>query len=142
MRLWHKDLISLLPKQQLLSQWREVCCIAKNISVNGTPNHILVNKIMDYPIEHFHRYAQEIAYEMQRRGYKCNIDKFQSYNKNGVRFINMPSHIDLYKGWHTNRYLRECLNNLEEKAMCGGVPLDEWKIIYDEYGEQFELWTN
>ena len=50
MRLWHKDLIPVLPRQQLLSQWRECCCIARNIVENGTPNHILVNKILDYPI--------------------------------------------------------------------------------------------
>ena len=41
MRLWHKDLIPYLPKQQLISQWRECCCIAKNIADNGTPNHLL-----------------------------------------------------------------------------------------------------
>lgn len=31
MRLWHKDLIKVLPKEQLLGQWRELACIAKNI---------------------------------------------------------------------------------------------------------------
>ena len=39
MRLWHKDLIDVLPRQQLISQWREICCIAKNIAEKGTPNH-------------------------------------------------------------------------------------------------------
>ena len=47
MRLWHKDLIPVLPRQQLIGQWRECCLIAKQISEKGTPNHILVNKIMD-----------------------------------------------------------------------------------------------
>jgi uncharacterized protein (TIGR02328 family) len=32
MRLWHKDLISVLPRQQLLGQWRECCLIARNIA--------------------------------------------------------------------------------------------------------------
>lgn len=54
MRLWHKDLIQILPKNQLLSQWRECCCIAKNIAIN----HILVNKIMDYGIAHFYSYTK------------------------------------------------------------------------------------
>ena len=49
MRCWHKDLISVLPKQQLLGQWRECCLIAKNIAEQGTPNHILVNRIFNYP---------------------------------------------------------------------------------------------
>ena len=57
MRLWHKYLIPYLPKQQLLGQWRECCCIARNININGTPNHILVNKIIDYPYSHKNTYA-------------------------------------------------------------------------------------
>ena len=48
MRLWHKDLIAFLPRKQLLGQWRECCAIARNIAVNGTPNHVLVNKVLDY----------------------------------------------------------------------------------------------
>ena len=50
MRLWHKDLISCLPRLQLIGQWRECCLIAKNIAEKGTPNHLLVNKIISYPI--------------------------------------------------------------------------------------------
>jgi uncharacterized protein (TIGR02328 family) len=53
LRLWHYSLLPYLPRQQLLSQWRECCCIAKSITEKGTLNHILVNKIMDYPIDHF-----------------------------------------------------------------------------------------
>ena len=79
MRLWHKDLIHVLPRQQLLSQWRECCCIARNIAVNGTPNHLLVNKILDYPIYHFTNYAQFICWEMKRRNYKCNETTFSKY---------------------------------------------------------------
>ena len=44
MRLWHKNLICCLPRQQLLSQWRELKCIVKYNKEKGTPNHILVNK--------------------------------------------------------------------------------------------------
>ena len=51
-RLWHKDLIQYLPRQQLLGQWREVCAIARNIAVNGTTNHVLVNKVLDYGAGH------------------------------------------------------------------------------------------
>ena len=69
MRLWHKDLISVLPRQQLLGQWRECCLIAKNIAEKGTPNHILVNKIMDYPIDYFIYYSEMIVTEMFKRKY-------------------------------------------------------------------------
>ena len=43
MRLWHIDLISVLPREQLVAQWRELSAIAGAIQKKGTPNHILVN---------------------------------------------------------------------------------------------------
>ena len=52
MRLWHKDLIKVLPNNQLIGQWRECCAIAVNIKNKGFPNHILVNRIMDYKRSH------------------------------------------------------------------------------------------
>ena len=35
MRLWHKDLVTVLPRMQLLGQWRECCLIAKSIKGKG-----------------------------------------------------------------------------------------------------------
>lgn len=77
MRLWHKDLIQILPKNQLLSQWRECCCIARNIAVNGTPNHILVNKIMDYGIAHFYSYTKLVYLEWAECCYNGVIREMQ-----------------------------------------------------------------
>lgn len=70
MRLWHKDFITALPKAQLVAQWRELSAAAGNILTKGTPNHILVNKIMDYPLDHFITYAKLIREEMTKRGYR------------------------------------------------------------------------
>lgn len=60
MRLWHIDLIPYLPRLQLISQWRECCCIAKNIADKGTPNHLLVNKVLDYDSSDFEFYCKSI----------------------------------------------------------------------------------
>lgn len=85
MRLWHKDLIDVLPRQQLLSQWRECCCIAKNIADNGTPNHILVNKILEYSHCDFINYCCKIIKEMNNRKYlisNSSVDKlFSNFRK-------------------------------------------------------------
>ena len=59
MRIWHKSLIPALPREQLVAQWRELSAIAGNLSTKGTPNHILVNKVLDYPRDHFVSYAQK-----------------------------------------------------------------------------------
>ena len=129
MRLWHKDLIQYLPRQQLLGQWREVCAIARNIEKNGTPNHVLVNKIMDYPEEHFNRYGYMIYEEMLKRGYRADWERFTM--RDGL--VLLADERDLFKDWHTSRYLRQCLSNLQEKADCGVIPQDEWERITDEW---------
>ena len=124
MRLWHKDLIPFLPRQQLLSQWRECCCIAHDIMENGTPGHILVNPIMDYTIQHFITYTYHVTQEMQRRGYNVNKKCFEQYWK-----LDDIIKTDLFPGWHNDRYLCQCYYNLQEKYDRGGLTEDEWKAI-------------
>lgn len=143
MRLWHKDLITLLPNKQLIAQWRELCAIAKNIDKKGTPNHLLVNKVLDYPPLHFILYANAVIAEMRHRNFKpseqsyetfasCidrNINKFDMYT-----FQYVPNEIsDAYRDWHNDRYLVQCYHNLEEKYDCGGIPKDEWLPICNKY---------
>lgn len=128
MRLWHKDLIPVLPRQQLLGQWRECCLIAKQISETGTPNHLLVNKIMDYPIEDFFTYGYGVFQEMYNRGYHADFGKFIRYfdaktlNENNVTG-------NYFENWHNDRYLKQCFYNLQEKYDCGGISEEEWHDI-------------
>lgn len=130
MRLWHKDLIDVLPRQQLLGQWRECCLIAKNIAENGTPNHLLVNRIMDYPPEHFFSYAKWIESEMKHRGYKCDFEKFNKWYKQ-IKNAECVWHRkeDILNNWHDNEYFIQCVYNLEEKFDCGGMTEEEWDKI-------------
>ena len=132
MRCWHQSLISYLPRQQLLGQWRECCCIAKNIAEKGTPNHILVNKVVDYPIEHFISYSYFVFVEMAQRGYKCNTANFKKWLSN-QSFIPTKNGYELFSEWHNNRYLIQCMFNLEEKHDCQGVTNDEWNTLLEGY---------
>lgn len=136
MRLWHKDLIPVLPRQQLIGQWRECCLIAKQISEKGTPNHILVNKIMDYPIVHLYRYGRIVYAQMMKRGYKADWFKFSEYSC----FDDISSEYqwdDLFENWHNDRYLKQCYFNLQEKFDCDGIGLIEWEKIA-EFIEKYE----
>lgn len=132
MRCWHKDLIPVLPRQQLLGQWRECCLIAKNIAEKGTPNHLLVNRIMDYPLDDFYTYCYLVKCEMDNRGYKTNAKKLYKNlfsTRPGEPFcLNVLQPI--FKGWHDRRYLQQCFFNLQEKYDCGGISSDEWETIY------------
>lgn len=149
MRLWHKDLIPYLPKQQLLGQWREICCIAASLAVDHTPNHILVNPIIDYPPEHFESFCNLVMSEMKKRKYEIG-DQALNTLKNNIRawrlylgqelpfdYVDQDWGLDLgepiYSDWHNNRYLRQCYHNLEEKYDRGGIPTDEWMRIFSNF---------
>lgn len=115
MRLWHKDLIPVLPRQQLIGQWRECCLIAKQISEKGEPNHILVNKIMDYPLSHLCYYGRLIECELASRGYKVHGDCFDKWlrNEKGAVPYPYPEFEDLFKDWHNDR-----LSDERQRVVC------------------------
>lgn len=139
MRLWHKDLIHYLPRQQLVGQWRELCLIAKNIDEKKTPNHVLVNRVLDYPSEDLFTYGMAVAAEMKKRGYRTKLDSMKdftahllNYDKDACQYLEMDF---VFFDWHTVRYLRQCLFNLQEKADCGAIPPEEWKRIENHFKE-------
>lgn len=135
MRLWHKDLIPVLPKKQLLGQWRECCAIARNIAVHGTPKHLLVNKVMAYPLElDFYMYGEMVIAELKKRGYTINSLSLNNYYEhlqaacNNAAYKWDPDH-EVFAGWHNDKYLLQCFYNLQEKYDCGGIPEDEWHAV-------------
>ena len=136
MRLWHKDLIKALPREQLVAQWRELSAIAGNLNTKGTPNHILVNKVLDYPREHFISYALYVRQEMTRRGYRTMEsvwNKIYCTRESDYGEIEIVPLEDLFPGWHNDRYLEQCYFNLEEKYDCGGVDEEKFQEIQNVY---------
>jgi len=139
MRLWHKDLIPVLPRKQLLAQWRECVLIAKNLAEKGTPNHILVNRILDYPAWHFERYGHLIEEEMIKRGYnitEISRFKFDAYTTSwAMSKGNAKFYVDeIFKYWHNDTYLLQCFSNLQEKYNCGGITQEEYdKVVHSVY---------
>lgn len=134
MRLWHKALIPVLPRQQLLGQWRELCLIAKNLAVRGTPNHILVNRITELPKWHLMSYALLVAIECECRGYKIDRYRFfkwfDQWHDGTIKTGDVP-YEDIYFTWHNDRYLLQCYYNLQEKYDCGAISKADWLKIED-----------
>ena len=120
----------------MLSQLRECVAISKSIYEKGTPNHILVNKIMDYDLSEFRIYCNMVIYEMIcNRSYTVStktIKKLQDYIDFEIDSTVIENKI--FENWHNNRYLRQCLFNLQEKADCNGITIDEWQRIKDKFG--------
>ena len=132
MRLWHVKMLDVLPKEQLVSQWREVSAIAGAIQKNGTPNHILVNFVLDYDYDHFISYTYYLRQEMTKRGYRTMNNVWEKIISLKPNYNLLPID-EIYKNRMDNLYLIICFYNLYEKFMCGGfseiVPILE-KVKY------------
>ena len=141
MRLFHIDLIDVLPRQQLLGQWRELNSIFKKQN-----KHILINFIYDYPIEDLLSYSLTIIQEFEKRKYKIKtmenfIDYFFINTLNKTKFDLSNINAKPFKNKMNKIYLRQCIYNLEEKAMCDGISKNEWLKIYNKFKYDFDLWN-
>lgn len=133
MRLWHKDLIEVLPRQQLLGQWRELNSIYKK-----QDKHILINFVYEYDFGHLLGYNNIVIAEMEKRGYKINLDNADNYFKPLIKEnhgYKIPFYECLFEEKMNERYLKQCLYNLQEKYDCGGITQEEWQKIEDKFGE-------
>lgn len=143
MRLWHKDLIPYLPQQQLVAQWRECCAIASCLAKDHTPNHILVNPVLEYDPAHYISFCSLVFKEAYERGYSIadrsrkkledDLRAWQLYLKDSLPWEledKIPvAYNKLFEDWHNERYLIQCYYNLEEKYDRGGINDDEWSKI-------------
>lgn len=127
-RIWHVDLIDVLPRQQLVAQWRELNSIFKK-----QDNHILINFVYDCPKEHLMYYSNLIIDEFYKRGYK--IKSFDNYNTyfEGIQAPVYIAPCNLFNGKMNDRYLRQCFYNLQEKFDCKGITEEEWIPIRDKF---------
>ena len=134
MRLWHYRLIDVLPRQQLLGQWRELNSIFKK-----QDKHILINYIYDYPKNYLKEYAITVKDEMYKRGFKINnLANYHNYfnHDNPIGTANYCFVVavgnERFKE-HNNEYLTICYYNLKEKYLRGGVTEQEWQKIENRY---------
>ena len=128
MKLRHKNLIAVLPKEQLVAQWRELSAIAGSIQKKGTPNHILVNFVLEYDYNHFISYAAEVREEMTRRGYRTMEKVWEKITSLKPEYKRLP-HNEIYKEKMDEVYLTICYYNLYEKYLCNGIKDSDFKEI-------------
>ena len=147
MRLWHYELLPYLPDLQFKGQLRELVAIMHDWRDKGTTNHILINKVMEYPKEDLFRYAVVYDAECLERYRKSIGEKIK---REFVEFCpNRHSCLSyhIFKGWHTKEYLRSNMANLWEKHFMGVGKSrntdEEWKRLCEGYknitGEEYEI---
>ena len=128
MRLWSYQLIPVLPNKMLVSQWRECIAIKKQWE-KGTLKHRLVSYVMKHDDEYFAKYVDLVRSEMGRRGIKYQNKYFSEM----ICFYGFDSKYKNYPE-HNDRYLKQCLYNLQEKADRGIITQEEWQKIEDKFG--------
>lgn len=125
MRLWHQDLLVLLPRQQLLGQHRECCALRGG---GWGVRHATVNYVFAHPLAELVRYHFLVIDEMERRGY--HVD--QKWREAGYRGRRLPQETvvlaspalpGLIYAEHDEAYLQSCLENLASKGVHLASPL-------------------
>lgn len=123
MRLWHENLIPLLPRQQLLGQHREAAALRGN---GWKRPHRTVDYVFNYPMLHLVAYHFLVMEEMERRGYRVD-PKWKQAGYRGLRCEPMTYSNEelqqchsmkspIYRE-HNDKYLQECVENLKQKGI-------------------------
>lgn len=144
MRLWSWQLLGSLPDMQFRGQWRELVAVMRDWRDKKTTNHLLINRVMEYPKQDLAGYYLLYREEYQRRYGK---DVPESINAEFYDFCEGASNKPPFKGWHNKEYLRVCLSNLYEKHHFGigksRVNDEEWKRLCEGYkditGEEYKI---
>ena len=146
MRLWHYALLPYLPDLQFKGQLRELVAIMRAWRDDGKTNHLLINRVMEYPKSELVQYyiEYELRY-MQRYGkHPTQVAKywneFRNFNdaKTGKKYLD---------DWHNKEYLRVCVCNLYEKYHFGvgksKISQAEWDRVLQGYkeitGEEYKI---
>jgi hypothetical protein len=120
---------------------------------DGTTNHLLINRVMDYPKadlssyfvfyhrEYCRRYGDhKISFETVQEflgfsDYKVNDDFF--IRPYGGYPIGVDFNVPLFPGWHDDEYLKICMANLYEKhEKAKGktqISQKEWQRVLEGY---------
>lgn len=117
MRLWHKDLISRLPRKQLIGQHRECCALRGK---GWGKKHSVVNYVFVHEYGMLFNYHQLVMNEMLNRGYYVSEEWFNPCYRGKLIGVDNTSFTKLCaKNYseHNPEYLKECLDNLKSKGI-------------------------
>lgn len=145
MRIWHYALLPYLPDMQFRGQLRELVVIMHDWRDKGQTNHLIINKVMEYPKNDLIRYF--LHYEaLYHTRYGKMLPKqwaeFKAFD-DGTR----SAESGLFAGWHTKDYLRSNMANLWEKYYTSvgksRITDAEWARLCEGYktitGEDYEI---
>lgn len=126
-RLWHYKLLPVLPDKMLVAEWRE-CLAIKRQWEKGTLKHRLVSYVKNWNKGYFGVYVALVVSELAKRNIKFQdkyLDEFKEFCQNDLIDVGVR-----YKE-HNDRYLKQCLYNLQEKYDRGIITEEEWERVLE-----------
>ena len=146
MRLWSWQLLPYLSDLQFEGQLREITAIMRDWRDRGKTNHLLINRVMEYPKADLYRYFCEYEAEYFKR-YGRTLDRYSSEFGRFANWSVDTKNNTIFDGWHNKEYLRVCLSNLYEKHTFGigksRITDEEWQRLCEGYktitGEEYKI---
>lgn len=140
MRLWHYKLLQFLPDAQFKGQLRELVAIMHDWRDKGKTNHLLINRVMEYPKEELYHYWVGYRDEWYKRGLRDLShydDEFYGFSNGGYWYSECRIEFPYEAEWHNKEYLRVCMANLYEKHNFGigksRITDEEWQRLCEGY---------
>ena len=146
MRLWSWQLLPYLSDLQFKGQLREITVIIRDWRDRGKTNHLLINRVMEYPKADLYRYFCEYEAEYFKR-YGRTLDRYSSEFGRFANWSVDTKNNTIFEGWHNKEYLRICMSNLAEKHFYGigksRITDEEWQRLCEGYkaitGEEYKI---
>lgn len=136
MRLWSVDILEFLPDIQFKWQLREMMLVLHQWRDEGKTNHLLINKVMEYPKNDFARYFVHYEALYHKRYGKWLTKQWEEFKAFDDTPLDKRSE-GVFTGWHNKEYLRVCMTNLYEKHVFGvgksRITDEEWQRLVDGY---------
>ncbi len=136
MRIWHYDLLPYLPDLQFKGQLREMMLILHQWRDKGKTNHLLINKVMEYPKNDFARYFlwyEAIYHKKYGKWLTKQWEEFKAFDDTPIN----ERSSGCFGGWHNKEYLRSNMANLWEKHVFGvgksRISDEAWQRLIDGY---------
>lgn len=146
MRIFHYALLPYLPDLQFRGQLRELVAIMHDWRDKGTTNHLLINKVMEYPKNDLVRYFVHYEALYHERYGNWLVKQWHEFEAFDETPIDKRSK-GCFDEWHNKEYLRVCMANLYEKHHFGigksRITDEEWNILLNGYkvitGEDYRI---
>ncbi len=149
-RIWHYQLLPYLPELQFKGQLRELVLMMRQWRDKGKTNHLLINRVMEYPKDELSQYFWQYSCEYYKRyGKKLDqqIEEFNLFSLSTKKAYRPFEMTNLFDGWHTKEYVRMNMSNLAEKHIYGigksRITDEQWQRLLDGYksitGEDYQI---